>query len=143
VQPGNRATPIRVEIDDVLQLIRPGDFVDVLGVFADGSAASVLLQRVLVLATGLDTTQTSTTGGGSRTRIEALTLSVSMEESQLLALAQAYGKLSVIVRNPDDQRVTAAPPDVSRAALFDAAARQTIQSARRRGPVKLEAEPPR
>jgi len=142
VQPGNRATPIRVEIDDVLQLIRPGDFVDVLGVFADGSAASVLLQRVLVLATGLDTTQ-NTTGATNRNRIEALTLSVSMEESQLLALAQADGKLSVIVRNPDDQRVTASPPDVSRAALFDAAARQTIQSARRRGPVKLEAEPGR
>lgn len=141
VQPGNRATPIRVELDDVLQLIRPGDFVDIIGVFGDGSAASVLLQRVLVLATGLDTTANSS-AGTNRTRIEALTVSVSLEESQLLALAQTTGKLSVIVRNPDDQRVAESPPDVSRAALVDAAARQRIQSARR-GPVRLEAEPVR
>lgn len=141
VQPGSRATPIRVELDDVLQLIRPGDFVDIIGVFGDGSASSVLLQRVLVLATGLDTT-TNTTGGGNRTRIEALTVSVSLEESQLLALAQNAGKLSVIVRNPDDQRVAESPPDVSRAALVDASVRQKIPSARR-GPVRLEAEPMR
>jgi pilus assembly protein CpaB len=141
VQPGSRATPIRVELDDVLQLIRPGDFVDIIGVFGDGSASSVLLQRVLVLATGLDTT-TSTSGGTTRTRIEALTVSVSLEESQLLALAQSSGKLSVIVRNPDDQRVADSPPDVSRAALVDAATRQKLPSTRR-GPVRLEAEPMR
>ncbi len=141
VQPGSRATPIRVELDDVLQLIRPGDFVDIIGVFGDGSASSVLLQRVLVLATGLDTT-TNSTVGQTRTRIEALTVSVSLEESQLLALAQTAGKLSVIVRNPDDQRVAESPPDVSRAALVDASVRQKIPSARR-GPVRLEAEPMR
>lgn len=141
VQPGSRATPIRVELDDVLQLIRPGDFVDIIGVFGDGSASSVLLQRVLVLATGLDTT-TNTNAGATRSRIEALTVSVSLEESQLLALAQSSGKLSVIVRNPDDQRVAESPPDVSRAALVDAAARQRIPNARR-GPVRLEAEPMR
>jgi pilus assembly protein CpaB len=141
VQPGSRATPIRVELDDVLQLIRPGDFVDIIGVFGDGSASSVLLQRVLVLATGLDTT-TNTSAGTARTRIEALTVSVSLEESQLLALAQNSGKLSVIVRNPDDQRVAESPPDVSRAALVDAAARQKIPNTRR-GPVRLEAEPVR
>lgn len=142
VQPGSRATPIRVELDDVLQLIRPGDFVDIIGVFGDGSASSVLLQRVLVLATGLDTTTNTSAGGGTRTRIEALTVSVSLEESQMLALAQTAGKLSVIVRNPDDQRVAESPPDVSRAALVDASVRQKIPSARR-GPVRLEAEPMR
>lgn len=141
VQPGSRATPIRVELDDVLQLIRPGDFVDIIGVFGDGSASSVLLQRVLVLATGLDTTS-NTNAGTTRSRIEALTVSVSLEESQLLALAQTSGKLSVIVRNPDDQRVAESPPDVSRAALVDAAVRQKIPSGRR-GPVRLEAEPVR
>jgi pilus assembly protein CpaB len=72
--------------------------------------------------------------------VEALTVSVSLEEAQLLALAQGAGKLSVIVRNPDDQRVVASPPDVTRTALQDASVRQSIQSARRRAPIKLEAE---
>jgi len=139
VQPGNRATPIRVQLDEVLQLIRPGDFVDILGVFGDATDATVLLQRVLVLATGLDTT-VSTVSAQNHDRVEALTVSVSLEEAQLLALAQAAGRLSIIVRNPDDQRITASPPDVTRAALQDATVRQSLQSARRRGPIKLEAE---
>src|SRR5580700_3524544 len=33
VQPGNRAMPIRVILDDEIPLIHPGDFVDVIGVF--------------------------------------------------------------------------------------------------------------
>ncbi len=139
VQPGNRATPIRVELDDVLQLIRPGDFVDILGVFGEANEASVLLQRVLVLATGLETTVTSV-DTQNKTRAEVLTVSASLEEAQLLALAQGAGKLSVIVRNPDDQRIAAAPPDVGRSALFDAASRQQLQSTRRRAPIKLEAD---
>ncbi len=139
VQPGNRATPIRVQLDEVLQLIRPGDFVDILGVFGEAAEATVLLQRVLVLATGLDTT-VSTVNAQNHNRVEALTVSVSLEEAQLLALAQSAGRLSVIVRNPEDQRITTSPPDVTRAALQDASVRQSIQSARRRGPIKLEAE---
>lgn len=139
VQPGNRATPIRVELGDVLDLIRPGDFVDILGVFGEASEASVLLQRVLVLAAGLETT-ISSVSANNNSRVETLTVSVGLEEAQLLALAQSAGKLSVIVRNPDDQRVAAAPPDVTRAALFDVAARQELQRSRRRVPVRLEAE---
>src|ERR1700683_2858835 len=48
VQPGNRAMPIKVTFDDEITLIHPGDFVDVIGVFADTRESSVLLQRVLV-----------------------------------------------------------------------------------------------
>ena len=140
VQPGNRATPIRVQLDEVLQLIRPGDFVDILGVFGDAQGATVLLQRVLVLATGLDTTARSNVAGQNPQRVETITVSVSLEEAQLLSLAQGAGKLNVVIRNPDDQRIMASPPDVTRAALQDASVRQTIQSARRRGPIRLEAE---
>jgi pilus assembly protein CpaB len=140
VQPGNRATPIRVQLDEVLQLIRPGDFVDVIGVFGEAQGATVLLQRVLVLATGLDTTVKAGSAQQNQQRVETLTVSVSLEEAQMLSLAQGAGKLNVVIRNPDDQRITSSPPDVTRSALADPTVRQTIQSARRRGPVKLEAE---
>src|SRR6266536_3280052 len=42
VQPGNRAMPIRMQFEEALSLIKPGDFVDVIGVFGDARDATVL-----------------------------------------------------------------------------------------------------
>jgi pilus assembly protein CpaB len=139
VQPGNRGMPIFVQTEEILELIRPGDFVDVLSVVGDAQEASVLVQRVLVLAAGVETSgERSTEKKSARPRM--LTLSVSLEEAQLLALAQTSGKLSVVVRNPNDQRVNENIPDVSRSALFDPVARQVVQTTRNRGPIKLTPE---
>src|SRR5258706_1410814 len=105
VQPGSRAMPIRMQFEDVLSLIKPGDFVDVLGVFGDAREATVLLQRVLVLATGVETTPERATDKkptGARPN-SMLTLSVTLPESQLLALPMTVGKIPAYVRNPDDQ----------------------------------------
>jgi pilus assembly protein CpaB len=142
VQPGNRAMPIRVQFDDVLTMIRPGDFVDVIGLSSDARESTVLLQRVLVLATGTETGSDLTQNQKPATRATTLTLSVSLAESQLLALALGVSRLTVVVRNPDDQRVVEAT-DVTISSVFDSNKRQTIQSSRRRGPIKLEAEAPR
>jgi len=143
VQPGNRAMPCRVQFEETLQLIRPGDFVDILGIFGESRQATVMLQRVLVLATGTDTSLERSTDKKSYTRISLLTLSVSLQESQLLALAQTVGRLAAVVRNPDDQRVVDSPPDVGGEALFSPEARKTVQRAgRRAAPVRLEAEKP-
>jgi len=136
VQPGNRAMPIRVQYEDSLQLIRPGDFVDVIGTDADGKAASVLLQRVLVLAAGLDTTIERSTDKKPALRSSLLTLSVSLQEAQLLTLAQAVTRLVVILRNSNDPRVVESPPDVSRAQLWDPVARTAVQSGNHR-PIRL------
>jgi pilus assembly protein CpaB len=128
VQPGNRAMPIRVTFDDEITLIHPGDFVDVIGVFGDTKAASVLLQRVLVLAAGQET------GSGDRTpeqrrqmgKATTLTLSVSLQEGQLLALAMEKGRLTVIIRNPDDQKIAETPPDMASTTLTDSTKRPAI-----------------
>jgi pilus assembly protein CpaB len=142
VQPGNRAMPIRVQFDDVLSMIHPGDFVDVISVSGDARESTVLLQRVLVLATGTETAADRDAVKKPTVRATTLTLSVSLSESQLLALAMGVSRLTVVVRNPDDQRITEAS-DVSISSVFDTNKRQAIQSSRRRGPVKLEVEPPR
>ncbi len=133
VQPGNRATPIRVQISDVLTLVHPGDFIDILCVCGEAKDSTVILQRVLVLATG---TETSFAAGkeGPAQRATVLTVSVSLQESQLLAVAMERGKLSAIVRNPNDQRMTESPADVTAAALTDTSRRQAIQSPRRKAP---------
>lgn len=131
VQPGNRALPIRVQFEEALALIRPGDFVDVLSVDADARQSSVLLQRVLVLAIGGETSADKTAESGGY-RASLLTLSVSLQEAQLLSLAQSLGGLMVVVRGVSDPRVFDAPPDVDRSALHDSALRQSVQRPSRR-----------
>ncbi len=143
VQPGNRAIPIRVVFSDEIALIHPGDFVDVIGVFDDTKEATVLLQRVLILATGSDTNNDRGLDRKPLQRASILTLSVSLQEGQLLALAMERGKLTVVVRNPDDQKIAETPPDLTTTTLTDSQKRQAVQSSFRRapqGPVKLDVE---
>ena len=52
------------------------------------------------------------------------------------------GKLTVVIRNPDDQKVAETPPDLSATTLEDSQKRQVIQRSRR-GPVKLEVDRPK
>jgi pilus assembly protein CpaB len=132
VQPGNRALPVRVQLEEALALIRPGDFVDVLSVDADARQSSVLLQRVLVLAIGGETSAEQAAAESSGYRANLLTLSVSLQEAQLLSLAQSLGGLMVVVRGVSDPRVFDAPPDVDRSALHDTALRQAVQRPSRR-----------
>ena len=136
VQPGNRAIPVRVQFEEALQLMRPGDFVDILAVDGDGRKTSVLLQRVLVLAAGLDTTIERSTDRKPSPRSSLLTVSVSLQEAQLLALAQSAGRLTVIVRGATDPLVLDSPPDLTRSELYDANAREAVQRASRR-PIRL------
>lgn len=138
VQPGNRAMPIRVQFEEALPLIRPGDFVDILGVDAEGGKTSVLLQRVLVLAAGLETTIERSTDRKPNLRASLLTVSVSLQEAQLLALAQSAGRLAVVVRGGSDPRVFDSPPDLTRSELHDATAREAVQRSSRR-PTRLGA----
>jgi len=130
VQPGNRATPVRVQMTDALALIHPGDFVDILCVCGTAKESSVLLQRVLVLATGTTTSAASSSKDTER-QVSVLTLSTSLQESQLLSVAMENGKLTAVVRNPSDQRVTDSPADVSAESVTDATRRQAIQNPRR------------
>jgi len=133
VQPGSRAVSIQMAKESSsVALMRPGDYVDVFAVMtqppADQRVAVVLLQRVLVLATGLETSpdavqaRNGQPGGGEYATL--LTLSLPVTEAQLLALAQEKGKLAVVLRNPDDQRTAQSIPDLNSAVLFDAPTRQ-------------------
>ncbi len=158
VQPGNRAVTVHATSSEETKgnaLIRPGDYVDVLatmpevgkGTALDVRSSVVLLQRVIVLAVGLATEAQAVTASPqpatfSSQRDMLLTLSLNLQEAQLLALAGERGHLSVGVRNPDDTRVVDGIPDMSSAALFDVKARNDIQRKRpstsAAAPVRLE-----
>jgi pilus assembly protein CpaB len=146
IQPGNRAISIRAERNDKsFALIRPGDYVDVIGNLPAGEGekrnAIVLLQRVLVLAVGLQTAPANLVDDkDAYSKDLILTLSVNLQEAQLVSLATDKGELMVALRNPDDPRVVDGIPDMSSTALEDKEIRGKIQKIRSNAPVKLEAQ---
>ena len=147
VQPGMRAVGVRAANDDKsFALMRPGDRVDVIATFPiEGSTqrqSIVLLQNVMVLAVGLDTSAIDTTkaqGGSPSSQDLLLNLSLTLPEAQLLALAAEKGRISVALRNPDDVRVTDSLADLNSNLLTDSKSRKTVQDFRKTptGPVKL------
>jgi pilus assembly protein CpaB len=142
IQPGKRAVTVRASeagSDPAGNgLVHPGDYVDVVvtlhEVGNDESLSSVvLLQRVLVLAVGSETrvvgpadAPSSQAGFGSQ---RELTLSLKVEEVQLLSLARQRGVISVALRGPTDNKVVERIPDLSLTSLYDKVLRATLAHA--------------
>lgn len=144
VLPGYRAVSIRAARDETsISLIRPGDYVDVITVIGAGGlnearSSVVLLQRVLVLAIGSDTSPDAF-NDESKTKYQAenlVTLSLTLTEAQILALAAERGKIAVAVRHPDDQQ-KAGVTDVNFSSILDPKERAQIPGVRNRPPVNI------
>jgi pilus assembly protein CpaB len=145
VLPGYRAVSIRAARDDSsMSLLRPGDYVDVIGVLGAGGSeaksAVVLLQRVLVLAMGNETSPDAIEQRDKGFQGEnLLTLSLTLSEAQIIALAAERGRLAVAVRHPDDQQ-KAGVTDINFDSLLDAKKRGEIRGVRGgTGPVNITA----
>jgi pilus assembly protein CpaB len=149
VQPGKRALTIFAggsSDRDGHALIRPGDYVDVILTTLDAASGQktsvVLLQRILILAVGTDTESEGMLGGQAPSRRasdKALTLSLNLQEVQLIALAIQQGQLSVAVRPPDEPTVVDEVPDMKVSALLDSRQRTQVQRwTRSTRPVKIE-----
>jgi pilus assembly protein CpaB len=144
--PGKRAVSVKMKRMDAAaaQLVRPGDHVDVVATLKDASGmlqSTILLQRVLVVAVGDKTERTSTeTEEKRRSGVASLTLSLDLEESQLIALAESQGDLSVAVRNDGDQRLIEDIPDLRASNIVEAQQALVARRAARvrsSGPVRL------
>jgi pilus assembly protein CpaB len=150
IQPGMRAVTIgasnRGSSNKPNALIRPGDRLDVIATVSsdpkktnEGDTSVVLLQNVLVLAVGTDTGADAVDQSARDRKNLLLTLSVTVPETQLLALASERGILSVALRNPDDIRTIDQIADVTAAALSDVSQRGVARGTRgTKGPEKLE-----
>lgn len=143
VQPGKRAVTVRASeagSDPAGNgLVRPGDYVDVVvtlrGDAGAAGSAVVLLQRVLVLAVGSETQPYTVADGRashSRAIERELTLSLRVEEVQILSLARERGTLSVALRSPNDSKVIENLADLPASSLYDRVVRESVQ---RRAPV--------
>lgn len=125
IRPGIRAMSVLVdEVNSVSGMLQPGDRIDLLFTVRPPDAAgsvraqevtSTLLQNVEVLATGRQvranggsgTTAAGPGAGGvagidARRHFTAITVEVSPVQAQQLIVAQRSGKLTAMLRNPDD-----------------------------------------
>jgi pilus assembly protein CpaB len=138
VQPGTRAATIHLRDETAAVMIQPGDYVDVLTLSQTASgevhAASVLLQRVLVLAVGNSTRAEDLEKSPLGSRSSELTLSVTLADAQLLAVASERGGLSVVLRSPEDNRTADRVPSVTLASVAEGAPHDDVHTARRGAP---------
>lgn len=103
VRAGMRAFTLPGADVDFDGLLRPGDRVDVLLTRdQNGAETRTLLQNILVLTVGSDLGHTDSNEVAVHTRSGAVTLSLSVEQAQLLAHSQGRGALRLALRNPQD-----------------------------------------
>lgn len=114
-----RAMSLSVDsVSGVSGLLRPGDRVDIIGTFPLGSeeeaipeagggtsvgyVTMTLLQNVTLLAVGKSIARAS---GREGTNYSNVTLSVTVEEAELLTIAQTRGDLNLLLRNSEDVQI--------------------------------------
>lgn len=111
---GNRALTTEVdEINSISGMLRPTDRIDLMAT-ARGSGTNAqevtfpLLTNVEVLATGQVTRPTEDGNNESRERTyNTITLAVSPQDAQRIVVAKNSGKLTAVLRNPEDQNASA------------------------------------
>ena len=123
VKPGIRALTIAVdEVNSISGMLQPGDRIDLLfsarppaegdGRAPQPEATVPLFQGLLVLATGRQVRAGVDERGGARS-FSTVTVEVEPEHAQRLVVAQRAGRLTAVLRNPDDpQRMNRKAMDV-------------------------------
>jgi pilus assembly protein CpaB len=145
VRTGMRAITIRADLSASFGgLLRAGDRVDVLLTAERAPRENVtipLLQNLLVLASGRDTGGQPRPGerrshGGT---VNQVTLSATLEQAAVLALAQQQGRLTLALRNPEDIAIVENAPETTTADVIGIERRDVQQ----RRPQTSQPEAPR
>jgi len=107
---GNRALTTEVdEVNSISGMLRPSDHIDLMAT-AHGSSSGTsntevtfaLLSNVQVLATGQVTRKRD--GSDKPRTYTTITLSVSPQDAERIVVAKNSGKLTAVLRNPEDDR---------------------------------------
>ena len=112
VEQGLRAMTVRVDdINSISGFLQPGDRVDLLMSYGKDEQQRILplMEQLDVIATGLQTEVDKLADGQPRS-FSTITVHVSPADAQRLTLAQQVGKLTAILRHPDDQSELSDPP---------------------------------
>jgi len=104
VPTGLRAMTIRVdEINSISGFLQPKDRIDLLLTYGTKEDKQIfpLLQNLNVIATGVQTYVDKT--GGSQRPFTTITIQVTPEQAQKITLSQQIGKMTAMLRNPEDE----------------------------------------
>jgi pilus assembly protein CpaB len=123
VRPGIRAMTIAVdEVNSLSGLLQPGDRIDLLLSVRPASVGGgvgpeltrTVLQGVTVLATGRQSRAFPNEEPAAARAYTAITVEVDPQQAQKLVVAQRSGKLTAVLRNPEDlEPVADRPLDVN------------------------------
>jgi len=105
VEEGLRAMTGRVDaINSISGFLQPQDKVDLLLTYGSGSEQIIfpLIQKLNVIATGVQTIVDKASNGRTRS-FSTITVHVTPDHAQKITLAQQVGKLTAMLRNPDDE----------------------------------------
>ncbi len=113
IKPRMRAISVNVSgAASVSGMVKPNDHVDVLGTFSFPSktvagemelVTLTILQDVLVLATGKETSKTQLLSESRNSAYNTVTLEVTPREAEMLVFSeQIKGRIALALRNPDD-----------------------------------------
>lgn len=104
VENGLRAMTVRVdEINSISGFLQPKDKVDLLLSYGSSEESKIfpLIQKLNVIATGVQTMVDKQSGGRERS-FNTITVHVSPEQAQKITLSQQVGRLTAVLRNPED-----------------------------------------
>jgi len=106
IQNGKRAISVKVnEVVGVAGFALPGSFVDVMVHISDNKnkpVSKIVLNRILVLAVAQEASRDET----KPKVVNAVTLEVTPEQAEKIDLARSIGALSLVLRNPIDNKET-------------------------------------
>ena len=124
IPPGKRAVSVKVnEVISVAGYVLPGTFVDVVATASptgrpEEMTSKIVLSQVQVLTAGTRMEQNQQ--DGKPMQVTVVTLLVTPEESERLALASTEGQINLALRNPIDKQ-SPVTPGIRPAALMGSA----------------------
>jgi pilus assembly protein CpaB len=133
IESGQRA--ITIQVNGTLSMggmLKPGHRVDILGTFAKGGSTRAdkitvtLLQNLSVLATGKNLGKAERSDASHR--FATVTLSVGLEEAEILSLATTKGTLSLVLRGHQDLSVVRDVPEKRMTDIWESGKRSAMQT---------------
>jgi len=106
VPTGLRAMTIRVdEINSISGFLQPKDKIDLLLTYGETSQKQIfpLIQNLNVIATGVQTFVNKKGGAEANRAFTTITIQVTPDQAQKITLSQSLGKITAMLRNPDDE----------------------------------------
>jgi pilus assembly protein CpaB len=116
--PGRRAITVVVdEINSISGMLEPGDLIDLMFAMEQSGQKVVvpLLQSVQVMATGQRVADDPKSG--EKTQFATVTLDATPEQARSIIIARETGKLTALLRNPED-KAPIGLKSINTAALF-------------------------